>query len=126
MISSKGSELFVAASTWKDYDNGDSWPYEFSFEKAYVKGMEHITYYYSIMFTAGTCLSIDHEKKRIRLSFPVFDQECNQGFKYLNKHCVISLPKGTQEVYCIIFIIDKFHYCFIRWVRDNGSSLRRI
>ena len=63
MISSIGSVLFVAASTWKDYDDGDSWPYDFSFQKAYVKGMEHITYHLlAHNIHSGLCPSIDHEK----------------------------------------------------------------
>ena len=42
----------------------------------------------------GECLSIDHENQLIILSFPVFEQAIEQDFKYLNKHCILSLPKG--------------------------------
>ena len=50
--------------------------------------------------SGGECLSIDHENKLIILSFAVFNQECEQDFKYLNKHCSLSLPEGS--LLCIL------------------------
>lgn len=65
------------------------------------------------MCCSGTCLSIDHENQLIILSFSVFNQECEQDFKYLNKHCVLSMPKGrlitndiVNQMSFIFLIVD--------------------
>lgn len=39
------------------------------------------------------------ENQQIGLTFPIFDQECTQNFKYLNKHCSLSLPDGGLMAY---------------------------
>lgn len=57
--------------------------------------INHFLYFYqNIYSSAGECLSIDHDNQLIILSFSVFNQECEQDFKYLNKHCTLSLPEG--------------------------------
>lgn len=64
--------------------------------------------------SSGTCLSIDHENQLIVLSFSVFNQECEQDFKYLNKHCTISLPKGALKIYNIVKNMFMDNFLFIR------------
>ena len=68
--------------------------------------------------SAGECLSIDHENQLIILSFAVFNQECEQDFKYLNKHCTLSLPEGS--ILHIMICIVNASFC-----DQTGMRLRK-
>lgn len=60
---------------------------------------------YLIAFVLGTCITIDREKQKILLSFPLFHQECSKDFKYLNKYCSLSLPEGSFARFVLLHIL---------------------